>query len=71
MKPSEKAPALATMLEKFVGRTTAITSGKCVPAPIGCGRTITADDFSTWPDLDKKKYRIPGLCNNCQATIWG
>lgn len=65
--PSDKSPQITGFLEALFGRTTAIESDTCIPAPIGCG-----GDASTFRDeLSEKEYTISGLCQDCQDKIYG
>ena len=67
MEPTPKAPELERLLEGFSGRTTAITADRCVNPPIGCGRPAT-----TFKDeLSVREYRISGLCQDCQDSVFG
>lgn len=65
--PTTKAPAMEAFLERLSGRTSAITSDRCVVAPIGCGGP--ASDFRD--ALSAKEYRISGLCQGCQDSVFG
>lgn len=64
--PTPKAPALEAALEAATGRTTAITSARCVDAPIGCGQPVTGFRDA----LSEKEYRISGLCQGCQDSVF-
>ena len=33
-----------------------------------CGETINPDNFRD--ELSKKEYKISGMCQKCQETIW-
>lgn len=50
----------------FGGRREAIGAAKCIPAPIGCGGEAT--EFRD--DLSRKEYRISGLCQKCQDSVF-
>ena len=67
MEPTKKAPEIEQLLEEQYGRTTAITSNKCIPPPIGCGKMVGA--FRN--PISEKEYRISGLCQDCQDEIFG
>ena len=67
MKPSEKHPQLEKFLEANFGRTSAITHDVCIPAPIGCGKSVEGFRDA----LSKREYSISGLCQNCQDEIFG
>jgi len=67
MEPTYKHPQIAQFLEENFGRTTAITAGKCVPPPVGCGQPV--EGFRDGKSYDE--YRISGLCQNCQDEIFG
>lgn len=64
--PTPKAPAIEQLLEGMSGRTTAITSARCVNAPIGCGLPIGGFRDA----LSEKEYRISGLCQECQDAVF-
>lgn len=66
MEPTHKAPAIERLLEKVAKRTSSIQTNKCVPAPIGCGQSITG--FKD--ELSAREYRISGLCQNCQDAFF-
>lgn len=66
MKPSNKSPDMEKFLENIFGRTTAIRSNKCIPAPVGCGKPIQG--FRD--DMSEHEYTISGLCQNCQDTVF-
>ena len=64
--PASKAPEIERLLEGFSGRTTAIEADRCVDAPIGCGEpAIIFRD-----GLSKQEYRMSGLCQSCQDTLF-
>lgn len=69
MKPSEKAPELEKFLEGLVGRTSAITTNKCIERPIGCGQEVKIEDFRD--EISLREYQISGLCQTCQDEIFG
>lgn len=65
--PSKKAPEIEEYLEETAGRTTAITSDKCVNPPYGCG-----GDAKVFKDaLSEREYTISGLCQSCQDEVFG
>ena len=66
-EPSKKAPALESFLEGTFGRTTAITTNVCIPAPVGCGKPVEGFRDA----ISKREYEISGLCQNCQDEIFG
>jgi hypothetical protein len=66
-KPSEKSIPITQALEILAGRTTAITSDRCVNPPFGCGGPAT--DFRD--DLSRKEHTISGLCQKCQDEVFG
>ena len=43
-------------------RDASIEAGRCVPAPLGCGKENVKFDN----ELDAKEFAISGLCKNCQ-----
>jgi hypothetical protein len=65
--PSDKAPELTNFLESVAGRTSAIKGDVCVPAPFGCGGPAT--EFRN--ELSRREYRISGLCQKCQDSVFG
>lgn len=65
-EPTDKHPEIEAYFEETYGRTTAITTDRCVSTPIGCGGPAT--EFRD--DLSRKEYRISGLCQSCQDGIW-
>jgi len=67
MEPINKSSTIADLLEKMVGRTTAIQGNRCVRQPIGCGELITG--FRD--ELSAHEYRISGLCQKCQDELFG
>jgi hypothetical protein len=66
MIPSNKHPNMEKFLEDVFGRTTAITSNKCIPPPVGCGKPIGG--FKD--DISRHEYEISGLCQDCQDTVF-
>lgn len=66
-EPSKKSPGMETFLEKIAGRSTSIKSDRCVPPPMGCGKPI--EGFRD--ELSSKEYRISGLCQDCQDSVFG
>jgi hypothetical protein len=65
----DKSPAMQQFLEDNFGTGTAIKELKCVPAPIGCGKAIGEGEFRD--ALSIKEYRISGLCQSCQDSVFG
>lgn len=65
-KESLKSAAIATMLEKTTGRSSAIAKDVCIPKPIGCGGP--AIEFNN--TLSRKEYGISGLCQACQDKFF-
>lgn len=66
-EPTPKSPAIAQFLDLMANRTDSIVNDRCVPAPIGCGGPAT--DFRD--DISAKEFRISGLCQKCQDSIFG
>ncbi len=65
--PADKSLHIADLLEGFSGRTTAIKADRCVDEPIGCGEpAIVFRD-----GLSKREYRMSGLCQTCQDSLFG
>ena len=64
--PTTKAPAMTQMLERLMGRTSAIENDLCLPPPFGCGGP--ADRFDD--ALSETEYSISGLCQVCQNTVF-
>jgi hypothetical protein len=48
------------------GRTLAISTNTCMPAPIGCGKPITEFRDS----LSRREYFISALCQSCQDSVF-
>jgi hypothetical protein len=65
--PSDKNIGIERHLERTAGRTTAITSDRCIPEPYGCGGP--ADRFND--ALSQREYTISGLCQKCQNAMFG
>ena len=63
---SEKSPAIENFLEALSGRTSAITSDKCVAPPYGCGQ----DAVHFRDEISAKEYQISGLCQSCQDSVF-
>jgi len=66
-EPTQKAPEIEQFLEGAGGRTTAIRADRCIRAPFGCGGA--AVEFQD--DLSRREYRISGLCQKCQDSVFG
>lgn len=66
MQPSQKSEGIASFLEQLAGRTTAITSDKCVNPPFGCG----GDAVEFKSAKSRREYTISGLCQKCQDRIF-
>lgn len=68
-KPTEKNPDIENFLNRILGdnRKASITTNLCVAPPIGCGGPAT--EFRD--ELSEKEYRISGLCQTCQDSIFG
>lgn len=67
--PTQKSPDIEAFLNDLMGgnRQQTIIQNKCVPAPIGCGKEV-----GTFRDaLSEKEYRISGLCQECQDSVFG
>jgi hypothetical protein len=72
MKPTPKAKEINDFLNSLSGanREETISSNKCIPPPIGCGRIITPDtEFRN--ETSRKEYQISGLCQQCQDKVFG
>ena len=67
MEPSKKSSGLNEFLENFAGRTSSIMEDKCLSPPIGCGKPIGKFRDA----LSQKEYRISGLCQECQDSVFG
>lgn len=69
MTPTSKAPVIDKLLESLSGdsRVLAIKTDRCINPPIGCGKPAT--EFRD--ELSRKEYRISGLCQACQDSIFG
>jgi hypothetical protein len=68
-EPTSKEVPVEDFLKEMFGfdRTVSIRDGKCIPAPIGCGKDITG--FKD--PLSAIEFRISGLCQECQDKIFG
>lgn len=69
MTPTKKHDNMERALEQVFGfdRRTAIILDLCQPAPIGCGGEAT-----TFRDeLSRREFRISGLCQKCQDSVFG
>jgi hypothetical protein len=67
MEPTRKNPQIEQFLEANFGRTSSITSGVCIPPPVGCGKKI--EGFRD--EISEREYRISGLCQDCQDSVFG
>lgn len=65
--PTPKSPKMEELLEEQFGRTTAIEANRCIPEPAGCGKPIV--NFKD--DQSDREYRISGLCQDCQDSVFG
>jgi hypothetical protein len=70
MKPSDKNPAIDRALTAMFGfdRQETIKENVCVPPPIGCGQPIS--NFGLWSEIEQAEYKISGLCQACQRSIF-
>jgi hypothetical protein len=68
-EPSTKQVSMEEFLKGLYGfdRCTSIRAGRCVPAPIGCGKEVKG--FKDM--LSEKEFTISGLCQECQDKIFG
>ena len=66
--PSKKSQAMTDFLEAQFGRTTAIQDNVCVSPPMGCGQTVSMEDFED--EASRREYGISGLCMTCQRQIF-
>lgn len=68
MKPTKKSKNIENVISKLGGfdRQEPILNNKCAPPPIGCGNKI----ISFKNEVSEKEYRISGLCQNCQDSIF-
>lgn len=66
MEPTTKSSAIENFLEVIAGRTTAITTDRCINSPLGCGKPITGFKDA----LSRQEYQISGLCQTCQDSIF-
>lgn len=71
MNPSDKNPEIDYHITKTFGfdRRKFIEDNHCVPAPIGCGRSVNTTGFRDERSL--REFRISGLCQECQDLIFG
>lgn len=65
--PTSKSPVLEALLENAHGRTSAIRSDVCIREPVGCGGEAT--EFRD--ALSRREYKINGLCQECQDSVFG
>lgn len=68
-KPTVKSEGVERAIASVIGqdRRTAIEGNRCQPAPVGCGGLATG--FRD--DLSAMEYRISGLCQKCQDSVFG
>lgn len=81
IEPTPKAPEVENFLTRTFGfdRRETITALKCVPVPIGCGKELkdTAFAQSTGGDglfrdrTSRDEFRISGMCQDCQDSVFG
>lgn len=71
MEPTPKAKGISDLLNVIADRDNSIRGNKCVLKPIGCERQITQEEINRWKEITRREYRISGLCNKCQAEIFG
>lgn len=69
-EPTEKAEEIEIFLKEIYGvdRRDLIRQGVCMPPPIGCGRENVGEEFRD--EVSRQEYRISGLCQKCQDSIW-
>jgi len=67
--PSPKLPELEAFLEGIFGtaREASIMADRCVNPPVGCAGPAT--EFRD--EISKREFRISGLCQKCQDSIFG
>ncbi len=67
-EPTKKSAAIENALTQLTGesREDVIRSDKCMAAPYGCGGPATG--FRD--ELSAKEYRISGLCQGCQDSVF-
>ncbi len=70
MNPTQKHPQIDNLLTSIFGfdRRESIIQNRCVPPPIGCDQEIKEKDFQN--ELERKEFRISGLCPRCQREIF-
>ena len=65
MKPTNKSPMVDAFISSFMGkdRKETIESSKC----------MTCSGPATYfkDELSRREYTISGMCQDCQANIWG
>ena len=72
MNPSRKSYSLEKAINAFIGadRSETIRSNRCIPAPIGCGKTIDPEtEFRD--EISRREYTIGGMCQKCQDRAFG
>ena len=69
MEPTKKSKAVEGLLTKLTGqdRREVIKANKCMDPPFGCGGEV--GEFRD--ELSMKEYRISGLCQECQDSVFG
>jgi hypothetical protein len=62
-EPSEKSPAITTMLDRLYNRSNCIKNNVC---------TICAGPAIKFRDrISQKEYTISGMCQTCQDSVFG
>lgn len=61
-EPADKAPAIESLLEETLGRSTSIRADRCLKRPWGCAGPAT--EFRD--ELSRKEFTISGYCQACQ-----
>ena len=67
-QPTQKSFTMESALRDMFGfdRGIHIVANQCVTSPVGCGGA--ADLFTD--EVSKREYRISGLCQKCQDSIF-
>lgn len=67
MQPTNKSEGIEHLITQFTGkdRVATITAGGCMT----CDEVNAVDTLRD--ELSKREYRISGMCQKCQAEVFG
>lgn len=54
----------------YGGVRDAIQQMTCVSKPLGCGRSITTEEYNSWDGPTRKEYTMSGWCTQCQDNFF-